>query len=211
MIEVNGYFGWERPDHAAGCARPAWDVTVRERADEVRLRRGGAAHDCPGHECGHGGRYDEVTVRLVCWSCGAARVITGEQSAGRTRMSAAELGYGTRPRRVRGLYLWPCRPLLEGGPPTGYLVTAADAVPRVPGDLVAAVQQGRGPRGGLAWSALAVPDPAGGYGGYVTGGARFAAAVDGLRSEAAAVRWIVYELGRAAGAAGDGAAGAGAR
>jgi hypothetical protein len=214
---LDTYLGWEQPQHHEGCKRPAWDVAVRREDRVSRYHWRGEPplkHTCPEEDCGHGNTFGQTMVRIVCRSCGAARVVTGEDTpdTGTTTTSTQVLGYGLAPRQAAGLLLWPGQPWLNLGRAldderhdfvvtrTGVRQVTADAV-------VGQISQGRGGRGGVVWTALAVPDPEGqfGYGQHV----RWAHANDGrgrggsaLRTVAAAARWIgarlTEEKGRAA-------------
>lgn len=210
---LDTYLGWEQPEHFTGCRRPAWDVGMRTEREE--FRRGGGnperRHSCPDENCGHGPRYDKVVVRLVCHSCGSAHVISGEQTGIDTRTAATStnaIGYGLPPRQAAGLLLWAGHPWLggdgwgdelRGGEPHDFVVTRPK-VKQVTADVVVGqITQSRGGRGGVVWTALAVPDPQGqfGFGQHL----RWAHANDGrgrggspLRSVAAAARWIGARL-----------------
>lgn len=202
------YLGWERLTHARICKKPSWEVDVRTD-DETRYRgRYGEprpAHKCDDEDCGHGNSFAQITVRVVCRSCGIAEVITGEHNddTGRSTTRISTLGYGMAPRKVAGLFLWPGQPWLAlgraaTGEPHDFLVTAT----RPAGDLVTAadvvgqITQSRGQRGGVVWNALAVADPAGPYGTYRVreGLVAFRFCQEGtLRSIAAAAKWIAQQ------------------
>lgn len=196
MSVQTAYLGWEALEHRQGCSRPVWTVDVRTE-DQFRPRHGGPEHACPNEECDHrGGRFEATTVRIVCSSCGAAHLFGGSEHVRRTSTQA--LGYGQPPRRAAGLWLWPDAPLIGWGPnadePWGFLVTR-ERVDRVTAaDVVGEIQQGRGKRGGVVWSAAAVPAPDGRYG---VGPVRWSRATEDLRSVAAAAKWIAAQAGDA--------------
>lgn len=185
------YLGWDLLEHRQGCTRPVWTVDLRTETT-YRPRHGGAEHSCPAVECGHSDRAEVTTVRIVCSSCGAAHLFKGDPEHTRQKSTAA-LGYGQPPRRVAGLWLWPDAPLLHGWgngadeEPWGYLVTAkrVDRVDET--NVVGQIGQSRGARGAVRWSASAVPSKTGRYG---VGPVRWSEATDGLRSVAAAAKWI---------------------
>ena len=193
--------GWQALAHGAGCAAPSWQVDIR-REERYRPRRGGPAHSCPNadEECGHSDRYERITVRAVCTSCGAARLISGEEHS-QAYTTTAELGYGSAPIRKAGLWLWPGPPLDSGWLDTGpwdYLVTRERVARVTADDVVALVGQGRGPRGGTTWWAVAVPDPNGKYGYSPLRHARNATDEGArLSSLGAAVRWVAAALAAA--------------
>lgn len=203
---LDTYLGWETPQHFKGCKRPAWDVAVRSDKREYRRDRGFGepplAHSCPDEHCMHGNSFAQTTVRIVCLSCGAAQLVTGEDTGdtGASTTSTKRLAYGLPPRRVAGLLLWPAEPWLDFGraldpEPYDFVVTRT-GVKRVTEDVVVGqLTQGRGKLGGVVWAALAVPNPEGQYGygqrirwvqcndGRGTGGSP-------LRTVTAAARWV---------------------
>lgn len=206
---LDTYLGWDQPQHHTGCKWPQWDVAVHR--DERAYRRTWHGepplkHDCPQGECGHGNSFAEVMVRIVCKSCGAAQVITGEDTpdTGMTTTSTKTLGYGLAPRQAAGLLLWPGQPWLDFGralddEPHDFVVTRTKAKQVTKDVVVGQIAQGRGKQGGVVWTALAVPDPEGqfGFGQHL----RWAHANDGrgrggsaLRTVMAAARWIGARL-----------------
>lgn len=206
---LDSYLGWEQPQHFVGCKRPVWDIGIRTEEREYRYHGHGEPplkHSCPDEYCGHGNVFDATVVRVVCTSCGAARVITGEQTSdtGSTTTSTKALGYGLPPRRLAGLLLWPGQPWLNLGraldeEPHDFVVTRAGVRQVTQDTVVGQLTQGRGKRGGLVWAALAVPDPNGQYG--LAQPVRFAHANDGrdrggsvLRTVPAAARWVAARL-----------------
>jgi hypothetical protein len=199
------YLGWERLSHAEGCKRPVWEVDLRRREDAWRYRASlayeeRAEHKCADEHCGHGSRFEELTVRIVCFSCGMAEVITGERNedTGRSSTHAKHLGYGMPPRRIAGLWLWPGEPWLSVGravsdEPHDFLVTRP-GVERVTQEAVAGqITQTRGKRGGVIWTAAAVPSEDGPY-GVGLGRIRWDRVQEGFKTPAAAAKWIAAQL-----------------
>ncbi|WP_405930353.1 hypothetical protein [Streptomyces sp. NBC_00827] len=214
---LDTYLGWEQPQHHTGCKRPQWDVAVRREERAHRFHYNGEPplkHDCPEEDCRHGNSYDQTVVRLVCMSCGAAQVITGEDTpaTGVSTTSTKTLGYGMAPRQAAGLLLWPGQPWLDFGrlssdEPHDFVVTRAKAKKVTKDAVVGQLTQSRGKLGGVVWTALAVPDPEGqfGFGQHI----RWAHANDGrgrggspLRSVTAAARWVGARLAEPASAGG---------
>lgn len=206
------YLGWEQPQHAEGCKRPVWEVDIRRQEDAFRHRYGLAyeerpEHSCKDEHCSHGNRFAEVTVRIVCRSCGMAELVTGEhtEDTGCTTTSTRALGFGLQPRRVAGVYLWPGEPHLNVGravsdEPYDFLVTAARVDRVTEADVVGQITQWRGKRGGVVWTAAAVPTERGPY-GHGLGRIRWARVEEGLKTPTAAARWIAARLADAAAAA----------
>ncbi|MFJ8140620.1 hypothetical protein [Streptomyces sp. NPDC096013] len=207
---LDSYLGWEKPGHRRGCAKPAWDVSFRTEEKAYRHVGYGEAplrHECPDEDCAHGNSFDKSVVRIVCYSCGAARVITGETThdTGESITSTTHLGYGLPPRKAAGLLLWPGTPWLDVGrlreaEPHDFVVTRSKVREVTEATVVGQIGQSRGDRGGVVWSALAVPGDGGqfGYGGQRI---RFEHANDGrgrggkpLRTVNAAARWIGERL-----------------
>ncbi|MFI5995896.1 hypothetical protein ACIBAC_29100 [Streptomyces sp. NPDC051362] len=211
---LDTYIGWDRPMHNKLCKRPEWDISWRteERKDRYHYRGDDPLkHKCAQEDCTHLNYYDEKVVRVVCKSCGAAHIITGEQTSdtGESTTSTKYLGYGLQPRQVSGLLLWPGHPYLEFGrlgttEPHDFVLTRTKVKEVTEATVVGQITQSRGERGGIVWTALAVPDPGGqfGYGQKI----RWAHANDGrgrggtpLRSVGSATRWIGERLTEAQG------------
>lgn len=206
MISIlDTYLGWETPEHHKGCRKPVWDIGIRTEVDEYRRSPGFGEpvhkHQCgDGEYCGHGNSFDRTVVRLVCWSCGSARVITGEKTAetSDSTTSTKDLGYGLPARQVASLLLWPAQPAYGRvlvDEPYDFVVTRTRVKQVTQDTVVGYITQGRGERGGRLWTALAVPDPEGQYGFLQP--VRFAQSNDGrgrggapLRSIGAAARWV---------------------
>ena len=209
---LDTYLGWEKPGHMRDCKKPAWDVSVRVLEGEYRSGHGFhgepvVRHACADKEyCDHGAKYDATVVRVVCHSCGAAQVISGEKTpdTGQSLTSTKWLGYGLAPRQAAGLLLWPGTPWLtpgraESAEPHDFVVTRLKAREVTEDTVVGQISQSRGDRGGVVWTALAGPGEGGqfGYGSRI----RFEHANDGrgrggrpIRSVAAAARWIGERL-----------------
>ncbi|MGI5443796.1 hypothetical protein ACQEV4_42590 [Streptomyces shenzhenensis] len=206
---LDTYLGWETPQHRTGCRRPVWDIGIRTETGVVRGggHMGGIVrHACVDEDCGHGSSFDQTVVRLVCHSCGTAKVIYGEKTedTGITDTSTRWLAYGLPPRTAAGLLLWPAHPWFDFGrahdpDPYDFVVTRA-RVRKVTADaVVGQLALSRGKLGGRVWTALAVPDSEGPYGaGQLL---RWAHANDGrgrggapLRNVTAAARWISARL-----------------
>ncbi|MDX2681070.1 hypothetical protein [Streptomyces soliscabiei] len=213
---LDTYLGWEQPQHHVGCKRPVWDIGIRREERAYRHHYNGEPplqHGCTEEHCGHGNSFDQVMVRMVCRSCGAAEVVTAEDTpdTGRTTTSTKYLGYGLAPRQAAGLLLWPGQPWLGVGralddEPHDFVVTPTGVKQVTEGVVVGQISQSRGGRGGVVWTALAVPASDGqfGYGQHL----RWAHANDGrgrggsaLRTVPAAARWIGARLAEAQGCA----------
>ncbi|MGW7473693.1 hypothetical protein ACWGIT_19120 [Streptomyces cyaneofuscatus] len=201
---LNTYLAWDELAHRPGCAAPQWTVDIRTEHNVYRSVANGERHACRRPECGHTDRYDETSVRIVCSSCGLARIMSGDADGMRTTSTKA-LGYGCAPRKSGGVWLYPGAPLLHGwgngedSEPEGYLVTRT-RVDRVGVDNVTgAIFKARGPRRGVKWAATAIPSKDGAYG---FGPVRWARRQEDLRSLTAAAKWIAAQ-GKDTGAAGE--------
>ncbi len=152
------YFGWRPARHAPDCQRPVWEVDDRIEYDAWRSRGDGVDHRCPDDDCNHGNEYTGLTVRVVCHSCGVARVYSGELGAiGGT--TTANLGYGQPPRKTAGLWLYPGPPFADGeAEPDDYLCTLSRVERVEPENVVGYIGQGRGRKGALIWGAAALPE-----------------------------------------------------
>ncbi|MGC5034140.1 hypothetical protein ACPXCS_06075 [Streptomyces sp. DT190] len=198
---LDTYLGWEQLIHRPACKRPRFDVDLRTTEDELRYRLPGEErqHKCADDNCEHGNRFEAITVRIVCRSCGVAELVTGErtESVGRTSTSTACLGYGLPPRRTDGLFLWPGEPWLPFGrlntaEPHDFLVTATRVERVERDDVVGQITQARGKRGGIVWAAAAVQSPTGPYGAGL--GLRWAHAAEGFKTISAAAKYIQARL-----------------
>ncbi|WP_432589969.1 hypothetical protein ABVG11_34405 [Streptomyces sp. HD1123-B1] len=201
------YLDWTALTHRPDCCRPAWEVDVRTDRTGRDLRSYGEessrAHSCPDEDCDHRNTFDQTTVRVVCRSCGLAHLIRGEhtEDTGSSSMSTTCLGFGMAPRRVAGLYLWPGEPWLAYGravsdEPHDFVVTRTRVDRVAAQDVAGEITQGRGKRGGVVWSAATLPNPDGRYGLQHV---RFDQVTEGLRSVAAAAKWIAAQLASSGG------------
>lgn len=210
---LSTYLGWSELTHFDGCKRPL--VKTAWRRDEKQWRRSPrfgedlVKHDCAGGEsCGHGDDFTRLTVRIVCVTCGAAQLVTGEETeeTGAWSTTTKGLGYGLAPRQAAGLLLWPGTPWIDVGravsqEPHDFVVTRTGVrVGEVSADtVVGQITQGLGKLNGLVWTTLAVADPEGRYGfGQPV---RYLHRNDGrgdggspLRTVKAAARWIAARL-----------------
>ncbi|WP_455355909.1 hypothetical protein [Streptomyces sp. SYSU K217416] len=152
------HLDWRPFRHRPDCAKPVWEVDQQSEPDKRRDRRGGPEHLCPNEECGHHGHYDKVTVRVLCRSCGTVHLISGEEHTSRTTTTAST-GYGQAPKKAGGLWLYPGPPLLDwrNAGPSGYLCSLEKVERLTQDDIVGAIGEGRGARGGTTWSAGALP------------------------------------------------------
>ncbi|MEU0002568.1 hypothetical protein ABZ069_37305 [Streptomyces microflavus] len=188
------YLAWDPLEHRPDCATPSWTVDIRTEHNAYRSVANGERHACRRPECGHTDRYDETSVRIVCISCGIVHIMSGESGGLRTRSTKA-IGYGRPPVRAGGVWLYPGEPLLHGwggeaAEPDGYLVTRT-RVDRVTADnVIGAVHKERGPRRGVKWTGLAIPDANGRFGFNPV---RWARAQDDLRSLTAAAKWVAAQ------------------
>ncbi|MFE0243294.1 hypothetical protein ACFWZ0_02585 [[Kitasatospora] papulosa] len=185
------YLAWDELAHAPSCADPRWVVDIRTECGAYRDVTG-RAHNCPAEDCDHSDRYEKTSVRIVCRSCGKARIMSGEADALR-QTSVQALGYGQQPVKCAGLWLYPGEPRLfgwgaaVGDDPTGYLVTRTRVDRVTLTNVIGAIHQDRGPRRGIKWAATAVIDA---FGDYGYGQARWAHRQEGLPTRTAAAKWI---------------------
>lgn len=102
-----------------------------------------------------GGEIKEHKLRMTCTECGVSHFenITGEPD--RRVVHATEIGWGSKPEKVLGLWLWPGPCLWHGEPhgPSAYYITTTPALPREPEQVAGTVSWGLGPRGAIRWSA----------------------------------------------------------
>jgi hypothetical protein len=137
------------------------------------------------------GEVRETTFRLTCHDCGVLHFqdLDGPTSSFETT-HATEAGYGSKPERVLGLWLWPGPRIWygDGRGPTAYYVTRGKDRPREPADAVGVVGWGLGKRGGVRWSAGLEPT---GHGTVKTTPGQ------DWPSRRAAVAWIAAQIGGA--------------
>ncbi|GEC02989.1 hypothetical protein SSP24_06440 [Streptomyces spinoverrucosus] len=191
------YLGWEQPEHLPTCERAQWLVDFRTGEGEFRERFSGDAHKCPNDVCGHGDWYERTTVRIVCPSCQVAFVFRGEGDINSGTLANTTHGYGLPPRRVAGLLLWPGEPFLNFGrmssdEPYDFLVTRPGVQRVTRADVVGAIMQTRGRRGGITWTAAVEPRDS----KYSPGQIDWArdSGDTALRSVTAAAKWIGAQL-----------------
>lgn len=161
--------------HLAGCSREGTDVWESTRFTWE----------------GFDGETKETTFRFACDECGvvAFESVDGPMSSLECT-HASQVGYGSRPERVAGLWLHPGPRLWRGDEhgPCAFYVTHGKDRPRQPGDVAGIVAWHLGKRGGVRWSA--------GLEATEYGTAKTAAGQD-FASRRAAVAWIAAHLGGA--------------
>lgn len=200
MTGVQGtYLGWQELGHSPECRRPVWTAEISTATAYRNSYTGAERHRCADVECDHGPSYERTSLRLVCRSCGVVHQVRGEMD-GTSVSSSAQAGIGLPPRRVAGLSLWPGAPWLAFGrsdsaEPFDFLVTRPGAERVTEKTVVGEITQSLGHRGGVQWSAAAVASEAGPYGLRTT--VRWAYAEEGLRTIAAAAKWIGARLAEA--------------
>ncbi|MEU2800351.1 hypothetical protein [Streptomyces sp. NPDC007117] len=186
------YLAWDELTHKPGCSSPNWTVDVRTEPGTQRSVVNGTSHGCQLPGCEHTDRYDKTSVRIVCSSCGRARIMSGDAD-GMRETSTQALGYGQPPRKAGGVWLYPGAPLLFGwghgeeDEPEGYLVTQTRAARVTVDNVIGAIFKDRGPRRGVKWAATAVPAAEGAYG---FGLLRWDRKIEDLRSLTAAAKWV---------------------
>jgi hypothetical protein len=98
----------------------------------------------------------QTTFRFACHDCGvvAFESIDGPM-ASVEHTHASEIGYGSRPEKVAGLWLHPGPRIWHGDDrgPTAYYVTRTKDRPQSPDDVAGVVGWHLGPRHGIRWSA----------------------------------------------------------
>jgi hypothetical protein len=159
--------------HAEGCPRAGTDLWEATRFTWEGLD----------------GEIRETTLRFACFECGvvAFEMIDGPVTD-RERTHCSQVGFGSKPESVAGLWLHPGPRLSlygEDPGPLRYLVTLTSDRPRQPDDVAGIVGWTLGKRGGVHWGAgLGVTD----Y-GTAKRGAR-----QDFGSRRAAVAWIAAQL-----------------
>jgi hypothetical protein len=126
----------------------------------------------------------ETKIRLACLTCGVLHYewVPGEMSS--ETSNASELGYGSVPERVLGVYLWagPKFFYYDDHGPEAFLITLARERPATRADVLGAVAWSLGPRGGIKWRAgLGCSEPRGGA---------VAGAHTEFASRRSAVKWV---------------------
>lgn len=186
------YLGWTRLEHGQDCPLPVWEPQLRmDEGRRGRLNVGDDPHACTAEDCGHANLFGRFTVRLVCRSCEAVHIISGED-VGIYSTTAAAYGYGQAPREVEGLWLWAGAQIVpgRGGEPREYLVTLTPRLPAQAADIAGTIchyrTAGQHPR----WQASAVADPDGPYGDATL---RWARRRTELRTIEKAAAWIATQ------------------
>lgn len=171
------YFGYQGlAGHFPGCsaAENVFEVTQHQYRD-------------------FGGEVKRTTLRLACHECGSVffAAIDGDWPS-TEQANADHEGYGSKPDKVLGLWLWPGPRIWHGDDrgPHSYYVTSTRERPRNHEDVLGIVGWHLGTRGGVKWSA--------GIG--VTDHGTVQVNAEGIASRRAAVAWIVaaIEAGEAA-------------
>lgn len=166
------YFGYQSAaGHLGTCSRHGTDVWEVTRWRDVSFDE----------------EIRQTVIRLVCSECGVIHLETATGDVSTSTTHAGELGFGSRPQREAGLWLW-AGPLIWHGDdrgPTVFFLTADKVRPRSADDVLGAVGWSVGPRGGVRWFAGTGYTGYGvktGYSGHFT-------------TRRAAVKWAAAELG----------------
>jgi hypothetical protein len=147
---------------------------------------------------GFDGEIRQTTLRLACRECGQVYFERldkpGEEQVSFRHANASQVGYGSRPEKVLGLWLHPGPRIWDGDErgPTAYYVTASAAVPRRPEDVIGVVGWHLGSRGAVRWSA--------GLGCTAHGTVETSAGQD-WKTRHAAVKWITAAIAKRTGGA----------
>ncbi|MFI9214278.1 hypothetical protein ACIGW7_39885 [Streptomyces sp. NPDC053253] len=198
---IASHLEWTPFAHLPDCAKPVWEVDHQTVVDKRRPLHEGSEHACSNEECGHHARHDLITVRLLCRSCDAVRLISGEDYTTETT-TTARIGYGQPPKRVAGLWLYPGPPLLklrDHTTPGAYLCSREKVDRLSEEDIVGAVTEGRGKRGATIWHAAIGPafhPPISGLTGYAVWAKN--SGEKPFTSVTAAAKWVAAELDAAA-------------
>lgn len=140
------------------------------------------------------GSEDEIrrtSLRLYCPECGAVQFFRTPGHLEREFASSAELGFGSEPERVSGLWLWAGPELLPGAGwgPDAYYVTTHKFRPRRASQVAGVIGQGRASaraNAAVRWFAgLGCND----YGGCMQAGPE-----DGFKTRGGAAKWIAAQL-----------------
>lgn len=180
------YFGWNGLAHAEACPNPVWDDADILHTEGLRPGvRDDDHHTCEHADCTHGDTFPRVQLRLLCRDCETVHTISGD-SLTHVLSHTSATGWGQRPRQFGAVWLWPGRPVIEGGDPIQYLVT------RQPQAITEATLYGivtgyRDAQGTPLWIAGAVPDEDGAH--YVSG-LRWRHSSRGLAALEDAADWI---------------------
>jgi hypothetical protein len=145
------------------------------------------------------GEVRRTTFRLACHDCGVVHFqdLDGPDLSFETT-HGTEAGYGSKPEKVLGLWLWPGPRIWHGDSrgPMAYYVTRGKARPRAASDVAGVVGWRTGPRGGVKWAAGLAPTKHGTV--QTPSGQDFG-------SRRAAVAWIAAQLAEPQGGDGPGA------
>ena len=180
------YFGWNPLPHAPGCPNPVWDDARVEHSEGVRPGSYGADHHtCAHSDCGHADTFERVQLRLLCSDCKTVTTLSGE-SLVQVISHPAATGWGQPPTELAGVWLWPGRPVIEGGQPHQYLVTR-QAQTVTPDTLYGIITAYRDSEGNRRWIAAAVPHP---DGAHQISTLRWRHASNGLAELEQAATWI---------------------
>jgi hypothetical protein len=165
------YFNYQSATrHGPGCSREGSDVW-----EVTRLTREA-----------FGSLPEKNTFRFFCGECGHARFVTFEGDLTYESTHASQIGFGSKPERVMGLWLHPGPRFWagEGHGPYEFYVTRTKDRPRVAADVTGAVGWRLGPRGGIRWNASV---------GLTDRGNAVTAAPSDFGSRRAAVAWIAAQ------------------
>ncbi|WP_404871046.1 hypothetical protein ACI1MP_38160 (plasmid) [Kitasatospora griseola] len=203
LAALTAHLGFTAPQHEAGCTATGWDVDYRIQPDVLR-GDGDEGHSCPSYDCHHGDRVEQLEVRILCRTCGAARLLQAEQPLVRGHRTTSKVGYGTPPRKVGSLWVYTGPPPQFGllsdtpGDPLWYLVARRQADRLTPDDVVGAIWPADGKRlaPGFTASTDLVPFGEPDWNDTQSWAFKHQARSDDLhfRTIAAAVKWIEQQL-----------------
>ncbi|MDX5569358.1 hypothetical protein PYK79_47285 [Streptomyces sp. ID05-04B] len=180
------YFGWKPLAHAPACPNPIWDDAQVLHSEGVRPGSYGAIrHACEHGDCMHADVFERLQLRLLCSDCGTVITLSGENLVQVISHTSAT-GWGQPPTETAGVWLWPGRPVVEGGQPHEYLVTR-QAQTVTPDTLYGIITAYRDTEGRRLWIAAAVPDP---DGAHQVSTLRWRHASNGLTNLDQAAAWI---------------------
>ncbi|MFI1535481.1 hypothetical protein [Streptomyces anandii] len=186
------YLGWTDLDHQQDCPLPVWEPQLRiDQGRRGRLLAHDHDHGCPVEECDHANLFRRFTVRLVCRSCSAVHIITG-QDVGISRTTTQVYGFGQPALETDGLWLWPGQQTLPGvdGEPREWVITRTPDRPCEPADVDGLICRYLSSGGHRRWQASAIADPTGPYGDDQL---RWARRSSEHRSVSQAAAWIAAQ------------------
>ncbi|MFJ8798446.1 hypothetical protein [Streptomyces sp. NPDC102487] len=160
------YLGWAGFAHEANCPQPMWEPQVRrDEGRRGRLLTLDEEHGCKAEGCEHCNVFPRVTIRLVCWGCGAVHTVSGEDVTSNPTTTDV-LGYGRDAQELAGLWLWPGSLVLPGtdDEPHDWLVTRTPNRPQLAAEVAGLICRHRTAGGHLRWQANAIADPTGPHG-----------------------------------------------